>query len=107
MDQADAQFNFVLNQAPNNIPALLGKSQIPSIEHIEIIKDSDCLTIKNWKVFQFWTEERRQWTVNLKSDINLLENQCLLVNLLIHNNTQFHINDFIIFFLCVTSFLFW
>jgi RNA polymerase-associated protein CTR9 len=24
MDQADAQFNFVLNQAPNNIPSLLG-----------------------------------------------------------------------------------
>eukprot|EP00057_Strongylocentrotus_purpuratus_P019319 XP_011673793.1 PREDICTED: RNA polymerase-associated protein CTR9 homolog isoform X2 [Strongylocentrotus purpuratus] len=28
MDQADAQFNFVLNQAPNNIPALLGKACI-------------------------------------------------------------------------------
>ena len=26
MDQADAQFHFVLNQSPNNIPALLGKS---------------------------------------------------------------------------------
>ena len=25
MDQADAQFNFVLNQAPNNIPSLLGQ----------------------------------------------------------------------------------
>jgi len=24
MDQADAQFHFVLNQSPNNIPALLG-----------------------------------------------------------------------------------
>lgn len=28
MDQADAQFNFVLNQAPNNIPSLLGKACI-------------------------------------------------------------------------------
>ncbi|PIK55019.1 putative RNA polymerase-associated protein CTR9-like isoform X2 [Apostichopus japonicus] len=28
MDQADAQFNFVLNQSPNNIPALLGKACI-------------------------------------------------------------------------------
>lgn len=26
MDQADAQFHFVLNQSPNNIPALLGMS---------------------------------------------------------------------------------
>lgn len=26
MDQADAQFHFVLNQSPNNIPALLGKN---------------------------------------------------------------------------------
>lgn len=25
MDQADAQFHFVLNQSTNNIPALLGK----------------------------------------------------------------------------------
>lgn len=25
MDQADAQFHFVLNQSPNNIPALLGE----------------------------------------------------------------------------------
>ncbi|XP_033646150.1 RNA polymerase-associated protein CTR9 homolog [Asterias rubens] len=28
MDQADAQFNFVLNQSQNNIPALLGKACI-------------------------------------------------------------------------------
>ena len=28
MDQADAQFNFVLNQLPNNIPSLLGKACI-------------------------------------------------------------------------------
>lgn len=28
MDQADAHFNFVLNQAPNNIPSLLGKACI-------------------------------------------------------------------------------
>jgi len=28
MDQADAQFNFVLDQSPNNIPALLGKACI-------------------------------------------------------------------------------
>lgn len=28
MDQADAQFNFVLNQSPHNIPALLGKACI-------------------------------------------------------------------------------
>uniref|UniRef100_A0A8C4PYM7 CTR9 homolog, Paf1/RNA polymerase II complex component n=1 Tax=Eptatretus burgeri TaxID=7764 RepID=A0A8C4PYM7_EPTBU len=28
MEQADAQFNFVLNQAPSNIPALLGKACI-------------------------------------------------------------------------------
>lgn len=28
MDQADAQFHFVLNQSPNNIPALLGKACI-------------------------------------------------------------------------------
>lgn len=28
MEQADAQFNFVLNQSPNNIPALLGKACI-------------------------------------------------------------------------------
>ncbi len=28
MDQADAQFNFVLGQAPNNIPSLLGKACI-------------------------------------------------------------------------------
>ena len=28
MDQADAQFNFVLNQTPNNIPSLLGKACI-------------------------------------------------------------------------------
>lgn len=28
MDQADAQFNFVVNQSPNNIPALLGKACI-------------------------------------------------------------------------------
>uniref|UniRef100_A0A4W3H0L9 RNA polymerase-associated protein CTR9 homolog n=1 Tax=Callorhinchus milii TaxID=7868 RepID=A0A4W3H0L9_CALMI len=28
MDQAEAQFNFVLNQSPNNIPALLGKACI-------------------------------------------------------------------------------
>lgn len=28
MDQADAQFNFVLNQSPNNIPSLLGKACI-------------------------------------------------------------------------------
>ncbi|KAG1676690.1 RNA polymerase-associated protein CTR9 [Nymphon striatum] len=27
-DQADAQFNFVLNQSPNNIPSLLGKACI-------------------------------------------------------------------------------
>lgn len=26
MDQADAQFHFVLNQSPNNIPALLGET---------------------------------------------------------------------------------
>ena len=28
MDQADAHFNFVLNQSPNNIPSLLGKACI-------------------------------------------------------------------------------
>ena len=28
MDQADAQFNFVLNQSQNNIPSLLGKACI-------------------------------------------------------------------------------
>lgn len=28
MDQADAQFNFVLNQSPTNIPSLLGKACI-------------------------------------------------------------------------------
>lgn len=28
MDQADAQFNFVLNQTPSNIPSLLGKACI-------------------------------------------------------------------------------
>lgn len=28
MDQADAQFNFVLNQSPSNIPSLLGKACI-------------------------------------------------------------------------------
>ncbi|GAB6031101.1 protein required for normal CLN1 and CLN2 G1 cyclin expression [Chamberlinius hualienensis] len=28
LDQADAQFNFVLNQSPNNIPSLLGKACI-------------------------------------------------------------------------------
>jgi RNA polymerase-associated protein CTR9 len=28
MDQADAQFNFVLNQSPDNIPSLLGKACI-------------------------------------------------------------------------------
>ncbi len=28
MEQADAQFNFVLGQAPNNIPSLLGKACI-------------------------------------------------------------------------------
>lgn len=28
MDQADAQFHFVLNQSPNNIPSLLGKACI-------------------------------------------------------------------------------
>lgn len=28
IEQADTQFNFVLNQAPNNIPALLGKACI-------------------------------------------------------------------------------
>ncbi|XP_043596134.1 RNA polymerase-associated protein CTR9 homolog [Bombus pyrosoma] len=28
MDRADAQFNFVLNQSPNNIPSLLGKACI-------------------------------------------------------------------------------
>lgn len=28
MDQADAQFHFVLNQSPNNIPALLGESVV-------------------------------------------------------------------------------
>jgi len=28
MDQADAQFNFVLNQSLNNIPSLLGKACI-------------------------------------------------------------------------------
>lgn len=28
MDQADAQFNFVMNQSPNNIPSLLGKACI-------------------------------------------------------------------------------
>ncbi|OXU31345.1 hypothetical protein TSAR_012690 [Trichomalopsis sarcophagae] len=28
IDQADAQFNFVLNQSPNNIPSLLGKACI-------------------------------------------------------------------------------
>jgi len=28
MDQADAQFNFVLNQSPNSIPSLLGKACI-------------------------------------------------------------------------------
>lgn len=28
MDQADAQFNFVLNQSTNNIPSLLGKACI-------------------------------------------------------------------------------
>lgn len=28
MDQADAQFQFVLNQSTNNIPALLGKSHM-------------------------------------------------------------------------------
>ncbi|XP_066988648.1 RNA polymerase-associated protein CTR9 homolog isoform X1 [Macrobrachium rosenbergii] len=28
MEQADAQFNFVLNQSPNNIPSLLGKACI-------------------------------------------------------------------------------
>lgn len=28
MEQADAQFNFVLNQSTNNIPSLLGKACI-------------------------------------------------------------------------------
>ncbi|KAF9794379.1 hypothetical protein SFRURICE_014599 [Spodoptera frugiperda] len=28
MEQADAQFNFVLNQSPNNVPSLLGKACI-------------------------------------------------------------------------------
>lgn len=28
MEQADAQFNFVLNQSANNIPSLLGKACI-------------------------------------------------------------------------------
>lgn len=28
MEQADAQFNFVLNQSPSNIPSLLGKACI-------------------------------------------------------------------------------
>ncbi len=28
MEQADTQFNFVLNQSQNNIPALLGKACI-------------------------------------------------------------------------------
>lgn len=28
MDQADAQFHFVLNQSTNNIPALLGKMNL-------------------------------------------------------------------------------
>lgn len=28
MDQADAQFHFVLNQSPNNIPALLGEKDM-------------------------------------------------------------------------------
>ena len=28
MDQADAQFNFVMNQSPDNIPSLLGKACI-------------------------------------------------------------------------------
>lgn len=32
MDQADAQFHFVLNQSTNNIPALLGKMNI-KIKH--------------------------------------------------------------------------
>ncbi|XP_034519665.1 RNA polymerase-associated protein CTR9 homolog [Ailuropoda melanoleuca] len=31
MDQADARFHFVLNQSPNNIPALLGKSVLATI----------------------------------------------------------------------------
>ena len=28
MDQADQQFNFVLNGSPNNIPSLMGKASI-------------------------------------------------------------------------------
>lgn len=32
MDQADAQFHFVLNQSTNNIPALLGKIKRYSIQ---------------------------------------------------------------------------
>lgn len=30
IDQADAHFNFVLNQAPNNIPSLLGENRVIS-----------------------------------------------------------------------------
>lgn len=38
MDQADAQFHFVLNQSPNNIPALLGKSFSATILGIYIVQ---------------------------------------------------------------------
>jgi hypothetical protein len=34
MDQADAQFHFVLNQSPNNIPALLGEWSLATILEI-------------------------------------------------------------------------
>lgn len=37
MDQADAQFHFVLNQSTNNIPALLGKKIIKHIKFILLL----------------------------------------------------------------------
>ncbi|ETE62950.1 RNA polymerase-associated protein CTR9-like protein [Ophiophagus hannah] len=41
MDQADAQFHFVLNQSPNNIPALLEKARLAFSRALEL--NSKCV----------------------------------------------------------------
>lgn len=47
MDQADAQFHFVLNQSPNNIPALLGECSLAVIVGIQLFTYVQTISLCN------------------------------------------------------------
>uniref|UniRef100_A0A914UXQ8 Uncharacterized protein n=1 Tax=Plectus sambesii TaxID=2011161 RepID=A0A914UXQ8_9BILA len=63
IDQADAQFNFVINQTPNNIPALLGKACI-------------AFQKKDFKGALFFYKKALKFNPNCPADVRLGMGHC-------------------------------